>query len=57
MEKNNIDTTQIIDLPTAIQIIESLLEENRILKERIIKLEEEVARLSKNFQHGNDDVG
>ncbi len=53
MEKNNIDTTQIKDLPTAIQIIESLLEENRILKERIIKLEEEVARLSKNSKNSS----
>lgn len=53
MEKNNIDLTQIKDLGTAISIIEQLLEENRLLKERILKLEEQIAKLSKNSKNSS----
>lgn len=42
-----IDLSRIED-PAAVEIIKFLLEENRLLRERIVSLEAEVARLKKN---------
>ena len=61
MMTERIDTSQIKDLATAIQVIESLLplvallqKENRQLKQRIIELEQKVAVLSKNSSNSSN---
>ena len=53
MKIEKIDTSQIKDLPTAIQVIELLLEQNRLLSKRVAELEKKVAELSKNSSNSS----